>query len=538
MGSKLNFASTGFNGSDYTIRALSNANTPNYIGSLTDDIIKPTPSTLIFMKDLSTNFDIFMCALVGFVPTFPLVNPVDYSLEKFIHYDGINYGVGLILPSFAIYGILPTSTVSFINQNFAFKVMTGGEGYFERLFEKISFAKFKDYVNSLNDIIEYSSYSLDLSGASILNTDPNFYLEILDISYIEKQNQLITNYTTQVPIQFSELEEIGTDYEIADLPLKYELNRYKGEYEPVIKNYSIYQSNYQFKKNTINDLSLSNTKINSEISNFLTIQNFNHIKVANSQILVLESDSSYLPVYPKISEVAIGQGEYFLLRGNWDWGFHYRYSNKEQYSPVSGALRIEEDDSFLAKLINLPEIIELNNFKIEFIDPALEFKSVDLSKIEIVAKETPNSVDGIINVNNVLTRFLIEDGISTKFNEYLINSNEYIGNFASISDPDINVSSYVREYIKLNILKLYDIDINAFYAKQDTSIVPALPQEGANPNSIQFVFLDDKQRFTQGYDILKSLQINKKDKLMLQFSFLKKPGTGLLISPTIKIKFI
>jgi hypothetical protein len=416
--------------------------------------------------------------------------------------------------------------------------MTGGEGYFERLFEKISFAKFKDYVNSLNDIIEYSSYSLDLSGASILNTDPNFYLEILDISYIEKQNQLITNYTTQVPIQFSELEEIGTDYEIADLPLKYELNRYKGEYEPVIKNYSIYQSNYQFKKNTINDLSLSNTKINSEISNFLTIQNFNHIKVANSQILVLESDSSYLPVYPKISEVAIGQGEYFLLRGNWDWGFHYRYSNKEQYSPVSGALRIEEDDSFLAKLINLPEIIELNNFKIEFIDPALEFKSVDLSKIEIVAKETPNSVDGIINVNNVLTRFLIEDGISTKFNEYLINSNEYIGNFASISDPDINVSSYVREYIKLNILKLYDIDINAFYAKQDTSIVPALPQEGANPNSIQFVFLDDKQRFTQGYDILKSLQINKKDKLMLQFSFLKKPGTGLLISPTIKIKFI
>ena len=108
--------------------------------------------------------------------------------------------------------------------------MTGGEGYFERLFGKISFAKFKTYVNSLNDIIEYSSYSLDLSGASSLNTDPNFYLEILDTSYVEKQNQLITNYTTQVPIQFSELEEIGTDYEIADLPLKYELNRYKGEY--------------------------------------------------------------------------------------------------------------------------------------------------------------------------------------------------------------------------------------------------------------------------------------------------------------------
>ncbi|CAB4175723.1 hypothetical protein UFOVP972_334 [uncultured Caudovirales phage] len=538
MGSKLNFASTGFNGSDYTIRALANANTPNYIGSLTDDIINPTDSTLIFMKDLSTNFDVFMSSLVGFVPVFPPINPIDYSLEKFIHYDGANYGVGLILPPASIYGILPTSTVSFINQNFAFKVMTGGEGYFERLFGKISFAKFKSYVNSLDDIIEYSSYSLDSNGVSSLNTDPNFYLEILDTSYVEKQNQLITNYTTSIPIQFSGQEEIGTDYEVANLPLKYELNRYKGEYEPVIKNYSIYQSNYKFKKNTINDLSLSNTKINSEISNFLTIQHFNHIKVADSQILVLESDESYLPIYPKISEVAIGQGEYFLLRGNWDWGFHYRYSNKEQYSPVSGALRIEEDDSFLAKLINLPELIELNDFKIEFIDPALEFNSVDISKIEIVAKETPNSVDGIINVNNVLTRYLIEDGISAKFNEYLINSSEYIGNFTSISDPDINVSSYVREYIKLNILKLYDIDINEFYAKLDTSVVPSLPQEGTNPNSIEFVFLDDKQRFTKGYDILTSLQINKIDKLILRFSFLKRPGSGLLVSPKIKIKFI
>jgi len=538
MGTKLNFSSTGFNGSDYTIKALPNLNTPNYLGSLTDDIINPKSSTLVFMKDLSTNFDLFMCGFVGFVPTVPLINPIDYSLEKFVHYDGINYNVGLVLPSLTIYGILPTSTSAFINQNFVFKVLTGGEGYFEKLFEKISFAKFKQYVNSLDIIIEYSSYSLDQTGTSVLNTDPNFYLEILDLSSIEKQNQLITNYTTSIPIQFSGQEEIGTDYEVANLPVKYELNRYKGEYEPIIRNYSVYKSNYKFKKNLINDLSLSNTKINSDISNLLTIQNFNHIKVADTQVLVLESDESYLPIYPKISEVAIGQADYFLLRGNWDWGFHYRYSNKEQYSPVSGALRIEEDDSFLAKLITLPEIIELNDFKIQFIDPSVEFKSVDVSKVEIVAKETPTAVEGIINVNNVLTRFLIEDGIAEKFNEYLINSNQYIGNFTNISDPDINVSSYVREYIKLNILKLYDIDINALYAKEDASLVATNQQASSNPNAIEFVFLDDKKRFTQGYEILKSLQINKKDKLILQFSFLKKPGSGLSISPKIKIKFI
>jgi hypothetical protein len=87
-------------------------------------------------------------------------------------------------------------------------------------------------------------------------------------------------------------------------------------------------------------------------------------------------------------------------------------------------------------------------------------------------------------------------------------------------------------------LKLYDIETNEFYVKEDASIISTNPQANSNPNSITFVSLTDKQRFTQGYNILKSLQINKKDKLMLKFNFAKKQGSGLSISPKIKIKFI
>jgi hypothetical protein len=85
---------------------------------------------------------------------------------------------------------------------------------------------------------------------------------------------------------------------------------------------------------------------------------------------------------------------------------------------------------------------------------------------------------------------------------------------------------------------LYDIDTNEFYSKQNTALISTSQQAGSNPNSIEFVFLNDQQRFTQGYNILKSLQINKKDKLILKFSFAKKQGSGLSISPKIKIKFI
>jgi hypothetical protein len=538
MGSKLNLTATGVNTTDNTIKIFKNPLTPNYSGTLKDDIINPNNSTLIFIKDLNTGLDIFLCALSSFIPVSPITNPIDSSLDSFLHYDGLSYQAGLLTLPSTLYGILPAGVISIIGQKFIFKVLTGGEGYLEKLFEKISFARFKKAINEQDPIIEFLSYSLNSIGASVLADDPNFYLEIPDVSRVEKINQLISVPTAQVPIQFSGQEGIGVDYEVADLPVRYELNRYRGEYEPIVQNYSIYQSNYRFTKNPINDLSLSNTKINSAVATLMEIQNFNHIKVADTQILELESDESYLPVYPKINEVAIGQAKYFLLRGNWDWGFHYKYSSKNEYLPVSGAKRIEEDDSFLAKLINLPEYIELENFKVETIDPAVEFNTVDVSKIEIVLKDGVSTVEGIINVNNVLTRFLIEDGIASKFNEYLINSDEFIGNFNRISDPDITVSSYVREYIKLNILKLYDIDVNEFYIKPNAAVNSTNTTAGANPNSVEFVFLNDQQRFAQGYKILKALQINKKDKLILKFSFAKSKSTGLSISPKIKIKFI
>jgi hypothetical protein len=558
MASKLNI-SGGVDSANNTIRRLNNINTPNYPGILSDDLINPTESTVIFIKDISSGLNIFIDSKLGFLPNgagIPgtagkLINIFDGATDEYLHYDTSLYTLCVISPTIpvSLIGSIPYSILSIIDNYYVFKVMTGGEKYFEKLFEKISFAKFKKYVNEQTPstkypIIEYSSYSI-VNGISTLNTDPNFYLEILDVSHIEKKNQLITNNTAKIPTQFSGKSDIGTDYEVADLPLKYEVNRYKGEYEPVIRNYSIYQSNFIFKNNKINDISLSNIKFNSLIDSLMTLPNFNHIKVADSQILELESDDTYLPIYPKLDEVAIGQSDYFLLKGNWDWGFHHKYSTKSKKDPVSGALRIEEDDSFLAKLINLPEYIELDYFdkndlsQFYIIDETMDLDKVDISNRELVIKETPSSLTGIINLNNTLTRFLINDGISVKFNEYLSNTlvdstytyNKYIGNFNNITD-------YVKQYIKLNILKVYDINVNEFYAKSNASISATNTQSTSNPNGIEFNFLTDSQRFAQGYDILKSVQINKKDKLILKFSFNKQAGSGLSVSPKIKIKFI
>ena len=547
LASKLNITSGGVSPNN-TIAKSNNIAIPNYPSTLSEDLNNPTENTVIFIKDIFTGLNIFIDSKnsLGFpnsIGSGKLINIIDSVFDNYVHFDNTTYPLCLAIPvlpnSTSLYGNIPFGLESTIDNYYVFKVMSGGEKYFERLLEKISFAKFKKYVNeqtsaTTNKIIEYYSYN---NNSGIPVNDPNFYLEILDQSTIEKSNQVITNYATSIPTQFSGEIEIGSEYEVTKLPVKYELYRYKGEYEPVIKNHSVYKSNFKFTKNRINDLSLNNIRLNSDTTSIMTIDNFNHIKVSNNKILELESDDAYLPIYPKIGEISIGQGEYFLLRGNWDWGFHYKYLDKFQNIPVSGALRIEEDDSFLAKLITLPEIIELDQFdktdesQFLIVTDATDLDTIDLSNREIIIKDTPDALTGIINLNNTLTRFLMEDGISTKFNEYLPVDTEIIGNFN-------NIDNYIKQYIKLNILKLYDLDINEFYAKNNASISSTNTQSSANPNGITFNFLNDSQRFTQGYTILKSLQINKKDRLVLKFSFTKKPGSGLSISPKIKIKFI
>ena len=406
--------------------------------------------------------------------------------------------------------------------------MTGGENYFEKIFQKLSFANFKRYVNSLDPMVEYYSYSLN-NNTSTLASDPGFYFEVIDQNSITKINQLIYRPTSEIPTQFSGQSVIGYDYEQARLNVKYELNRYRGEYEPVFTNILSCNSGFTFKRNDIAKVTLANVVINPKIDNNLTIKNFNHIKVADSRLLDLESDSTYLAKYATISEVAINQAEYFLLRGNWDWGFHYKYSNKSEFAPVSGALRVEEDDSFIAKLISLPETIELEDFEVTTLNKTQELKDVDLDQIELVVKEGQILVEGYININNVLTRYLIEDGISQKFSEFLINSTSYIGNYLSIQQ-------YVEDYIKQNVLKLYDVSTNEFFSKNVNDLISAVG--ATNVNTIAFYFLNDQERFKQGYALNRALQINNTSRLILKFSFNKKPGSSLAVSPKITVKFI
>jgi hypothetical protein len=416
-----------------------------------------------------------------------------------------------------------------ITNNYLFELALGGQKYYEKLFEKISFARFKGYVNSLDPIIEFETYSLDSNGSPILDTSVDYYISIPDQSEVIKTTQAIVNSDQDKPTQFSFNEVIGYTYEQATLNNPVRLNRYQGNYEPITRDVLFCNSSFNFVKNDIESIKLANVRFNTKIDDLLTLKNFNHIKVADSKILILEADEAYTPVYPLIDEVAIGQADYFLLAGNWDWGFHKKYLNKTEYLAVAGSLRVEEDESFMGKILKVPTSVELEQFAVTTLAANQNLADVDLSQIEIVVKETPTSVDGYINLSNVLTSYFISQGILQSFNAFLTNSNEYLGNYDSIEN-------YVKDYIKLNLLKLYELETAEFYSKPDAAVVST--QSLQNINTIEFDFLDDAQRFAGGYSLLKTTKINKSDRLVVNFSIPKSLSTGLRVSPKIKIKFI
>jgi hypothetical protein len=508
----------------YTVPAIS-----NYPSKLSDEVNLLGDLSIVAAKDRL--FDQFF--MIDQVPviTPENINPIQSAADSFLNFKMSAPYISLVQPSTSVpytsyAGQLPISSslTSYVRAHYSFFVIGGGKQYYERLFQKISFASFKNYVNRLDPFIEYESYTDGVAAAA-----PKFYLEIPDVSQVLNRSQVISQEITEVPTQFTFKKNVAYEYEQAPLFNELELNRYKGEYEPIAKDLLICRSGFNFKSNDIADLSLSNIRLNPDVAQFMNVLNFNHIKVSETKILDLESDESYLPVYPAIGEVAIGQADYFLLRSNWDWGFHHFYTNKTDSSPVAGSRRVEEDENFLSKILTVPANIELEQFALRQLASTEKLEEVDLTQVELVYKEGEFLVEGYININNVLTSYFITDGIEQKFNEYLVNSSEYIGNFDSIQE-------YVKEYIKLNLLKLYDLDTAQFFSKRNAALFSTTKLK--NQNRIDFEFLNDAQRLDKGYSELKGVQINKTGRLIVRFSIQKELAAGLLVSPKLKIKFI
>ena len=521
--SKLNLSNSGaFQGGGNQIEALDNPNFDSYPINLRDEVINPSINNFIIGHNIVLQTDEFIDLAPGLIAqnTSPLISAYERGVIL-----SENSNVYLINTSNSPTLSVPSAlNANYFKNNYIFKIMSGGSGYLESLFRKLSFGEFKNRINSLDKFIEFESYQYE-SGTLIKLSSIDWFAEVPNVSNVVKRDAVIISADEDKPSSLSDQSIIGYRYSRAFLSNSYEINRYDGGFSPLFKDVFTFNSKFNFTENDILPIDSGNVKFNLNIDDFLKIKNFSHIKISDNRILDLESSEAFEPKYEAVGEIAIGRSDYDLLMSNWDYGFHWKYLNKLDKVPVAGSLRVEEDNSFIAKLIKLRDEIELEQFSI---NQVTNLNTINPANFEIAWVDQPNSIEGVINVENALTSFLISDGILNKFNEFLVNGVNYIGNNDSIE-------KYVRKYIRANITRLYEIGSIEIYTLEDRTLTNSLSQ---NVNSIEFSFLNDAGRNAQGFKRDNNLQINKTDRLLLKFRFSKKLNSGLLVSPKIKIKFI
>lgn len=513
------------------LRSLDNLNIPTYPSIISDEIVISKEGTYLIPHYKVNSNDFFLNIETGY--SINNENPIIDTNNKGIILKNITSSQGYCLSDTAggYDSVIPSVLLpDHWQTQYSYKSMISGESYYEKILEKLSFARFKQYVNELNRFIEYESWELDSSATAIQVASPKYYLEIPDNETVIKKEGIAAASDNNRPSNFSFIDTIGYNYFKATLDNDYEINRYRGNFEPIFTDVMFFNSGYDFTKNSINPIGLANISYNTEIDSFGTIDNFCHIKISPTKILTLEANESFDPEYELINEIAIGKKPYFLFDSNWEFGFHHGYTDKSTSNPVAGSLRVEEDDSFIGKLITLPDFIDLTSFDVKELSEFELLENVDLNQIDIVSKETTSGLEGFINLNNMLTKYFIDNGISNKFNQYLVNEEQYIGSYTSLE-------AYIKDYIKLNILKLYEINELDFYTKDDKKLTTRL-QTPNNLNNIDFISLNDNQRNEQGFIINKNLEINKYERLILRFNFKKSTKSGTLVSPKIKMKFI
>ena len=583
---KIDFSTSGvyINNNRIFIKSIPNPNIPNWVSQLDEEIRTVDTSALLCMRGpqlsiLSQNCfgsEYILSARDG-VFSFAdsmldsiVKNDIQITDRFFNHVTGLNTNTSLsnlaisspTLPMSGPYYGVPVELSYFVpafNQAlwkvYRFFQITGGKDYYTQLFGKLAFSKFKELVNNMSSMIEYESWSFDSNGNAVKSNSNEFYVEIEEPIELVKKSfpssspeylQIIASKPKQtvkgkLTSQSLELNPQLAGYQFVRNQLKSNASifRYNGGYEPIFKPLIAFKKNFEVEYNSINNdlISLANVRLNLNDPDIFDIKNFNHIKVADTRILLLEEDDRYQPQYPLIGEVPIGRDDMFLLQSNWDWGYHWKYSDKFFKNPVSGTLRIEEDQNFLAKVMNLPFDLEINSFNTEKVTQDID--SVDISNLDLIWQETNTEIIGRINVEKILRDYLFNNGVRSTFNEVFVDDQ---GNVLTTNNDflgKLSLTDYINSYIVSNLIPLYDIDGIEFYTKENKNLVSTTQTVGSIANTVSFEFLpSDSERFKQKFSLSRNLQINKSNRLELKFRFSKRLGFSLVISPKLKIRLI
>ena len=392
----------------------------------------------------------------------------------------------------------------------------GGSNYYKGLLSRCSVSYIADKFNKSSLYIKYSSYQGDTTSASTIFTSNGFELYFEKPTKITKPSgSLVFKDYNGPQILRGAKVETGYDIRTPDPTIPSILTRYSGEYEPIFRkviHFDRDKTDTLVGSNSI-DLSFRNCNFAPDKQYFGISRNLGYTKVSEgSNILAAASSYPEGPVYPLIGLTPISRKDFNVFSSSWDPGYYDRYISSNSGSPVAGTRAMKEYKTFFgSKVMQTPDPIQANNYitlqisrntgssnvtelnaeidsyiksvqeisktdsgtGIGSVGPYLsrvDYNKLDLSifsNAEVIWQNFPDQgkIKGIIRVDRILRRFLLNSGIKKVFIDNIISQ-------FGVGDP-LSINDDINTYIDLNVAPIYRGDLFDLYVKKiANAIIP------------------------------------------------------------------
>jgi len=403
---------------------------------------------------------------------------------------------------------VPVGPSSVYRNNPVFQIQ-GGESYYDSILQRTSVADIARRVNSSSTYIRYRTYVWDPINSVTVERNNDFEL------YIEKPTRLVKTRGTRTSKFYGGPQTIGestpTGYIMqSNQNLPSTLLRYSGGYEPIFRKVVHFDNDKSDKIYGYNqmDLSFRNCNFAPNKYYFGVSRNLQFTKVSlDNNILSLSQNLPEGPVYPLVGQSPIWKKDFNLFSSSWDPGYYQQFTGAETYVDVAGTRSMKEFKSFFgSKIMKTPDPVQFNNYitlqisrttgssdvasvneminsylaPIQSITPSnsssgigsvgpylsgVDYNKLDLSifpDAELIWQYFPetNSIRGIIRLDRMLRRYLLNSGIKQTFIDNIISD-------FGVGDPD-SINDDVNAYIDLNVSPLYQGNIFDMYVKKSS----------------------------------------------------------------------
>lgn len=423
---------------------------------------------------------------------------------------------GVVNTTYSISSI-PSQSSGFWSSSLGHFQIFGGNGYFEKLFENLSFAKFIKILEKNPELVSWESY---FNGKL-----SNYQAISMSAQGAEEIAKSTVNQIDSITVTSDQINGIA-GFKISEVPTsEYSIYRYSGEYDVIFKPITGFNYSFIIGENLLNGL---NCCINPNIDNFFNITDFEYVKYSTATILSLENSQNYAPEYPYIGETPIDRTNFNVLSSSWDSNYHFEYLDKKTAVSIPGTRRIFEDYSFVSKLLNCPSQFTVESFIFSEVS-ATDYLSSNFGTSNFIYSTFGNEVRFKIDIRSIIANHLIDNGLLLEFQKFF----KYADGSDITSDTtflgELSFTDYLIAYCYANLINLYQIGTFDFYELEDRTILG---------NLVKFNKVSYQGLAYLEYSQAKTVKINNTKSTIIEGSVQLKPSTGLQIVPKLKINFI